>query len=79
MAAIPPSIVPIKSDGIAGNFLMINPITIVGTVKSQIDMLNLELMAFCMVLISSAEVCVSKLRPKKRKMINVTHMEGIVV
>ena len=67
MAAIPPRIVPIKSAGIAGIFLIINPITIAGTVKSQIEMLNFESMAFCMIIISLAEVCVSKLKPKKRK------------
>ena len=76
---MPPRIVPIKRAGIAGIFLIINPITIAGTLKSHIDMLNFELMAFCIVLMSSAEVCVSILRPKKRKIINEIHMEGIVV
>ena len=79
MAAMPPRIVPIKRAGIAGIFLIINPITIAGTLKSHIDMLNFELMAFCMMLMSSAEVCVSRLRPRIRKMINVIHIEGIVV
>ena len=56
--------------GIAGIFLIISPITIAGTLNSQIEILNLEYIAFCMVLISSAEVCVSIFRPKKRKIIN---------